>query len=812
MSALFGGEAKGEILQLRDQLDGNDAKERKAAAKRCIAIMRAGENVSSLFSSMLRCVKTPDVELKKMAYLYLVTYSSQEPEQAIMAVNTFIQDSQDPSPVVRALAVRTMCRIRLQSVAEYMVIPLRKTLHDGDAYVRKTAAFGVSKLFDVIPESVENAGLLDDLLKLLGDANPMVIANAITAILEINENRSTPIFTLSAKTVTPILNATMECTEWCQTLLYDALSRYTPGKAEDADFLIERMMPFLKHKNPAVVVGSFRCIFNWMPASGKQPQELFPQIIVPFVTLVTAADVEIQYVVLRTLSLFVQKYPRLLAKQVRIFFCKYNDPSYIKMEKLDVIVAVCDAQIAQLVLDEMSEYANHVDVAFVRKAIACVGQIAVRIEAAARRCVDILVGLVGGKASYAVEEAIVVVCDILRKFPGTFESILATVCQNLEHVKEPRARAAAIWILGEYCDMIEHVDVLLDPYLDTFHDEQVQVQLQILCALVKLYIEKPDETRDQLQFILNEATKDRNVPDVRNRALIYWRILSADPHVAKDIVVFGKQTVMHSGLHFDANILDEMIRNMGTVSGVLHVIPADFVKRVRFFPEDSDDDMRVESGLRVWRQLHVNDDSILDLFVDYDKGHMHLRIVNKSAAPVGRFEFAVNTNSVGMIVTGAPDFPASLEDGDVAEIVMSVAFEPLQIANPERTDLQMALRTSAGDVFALGKIPVEWAMTPDGNIGADAFRDLFSSLTDVAMVTLPDAKLSSDEQLAERNIFVVGRNESKVYCSFQLPSKSVFVAELEQQGLNIIATIRAQDPVYLPLVQQNVQSLFSQSK
>jgi vesicle coat complex subunit len=59
-----------------------------------------------------------NIKLKKLVYLYLQSYSSQEPEQAIMAVNTFVTDSQDSSPLIRALAVRTMCRIRL---AEYMV-------------------------------------------------------------------------------------------------------------------------------------------------------------------------------------------------------------------------------------------------------------------------------------------------------------------------------------------------------------------------------------------------------------------------------------------------------------------------------------------------------------------------------------------------------------------------------------------------------------------------------------------------------------------------------------------------------------------
>jgi hypothetical protein len=84
-----------------------------------------------------------------------------------------------------------------------------------------------------------------------------------------------------------------------------------------------------------------------------------------------------------------------------------------------------------------------------------------------------------------------------------------------------------------------------------------------------LYIDKPNETRDQLQFVLNEATKDTHVPDVNNRALICWRILSAGPQSAKDILLFGKQTAMHSGEQFEEIILDELLSNMDTVAGAV---------------------------------------------------------------------------------------------------------------------------------------------------------------------------------------------------------------------------------------------------
>jgi hypothetical protein len=497
-----------------------------------------------------------------------------------------------------------------------------------------------------------------------------------------------------------------------------------------------------------------------------------------------------------------------LAKEIRVFFCKYNDPSYVKLEKLDIIVTICGAQNAQLVLDELAEYANGVDVSFVRKAVKSVGQIALKIEAASRRAIDILVQLVTGKAAYAVEESVIVVADILRKYPGTFESILQTVCQHFDVLKEPRAKAAGIWMLGEYCDLIDHADVLLDPFLDTFHDEQPQVQLQILASLVKLYIDKPDETRDQLQFVLNEATKDSNVPDVKNRALIYWRILSADPQVAKDIVLFGKQTVAHSGEHFQAAILDELLQNMGTVSGVLHVVPADFVSRVRFARDDADDDVVVESGLRSWRQIALNDDSFLELFIDCDPANLYFRIVNKSQSAIDNFALAVNKNPVGLVITEAPAFPASLEFGDVAEVKVGFAFQASAIGNPEVPDLQIALRSSLGTVFGTGRIPVEFATTDGGSVTNDQFRELTAALAVVGAVQVDDVKLADDAQLAERKIFVVGKAEGKFYVSFQLASQASFVAELAQKGRDIVATVRARDRTALALVQQSAQALF----
>ena len=51
--------------------------------------------------------------------------------------------------------------------------------------------------------------------------------------------------------------------------------------------------------------------------------------------------------------------------------------------------------------------------------------------------------------------------------------------------------------------------------------------------MVKLFLKNPDSSQGIVQRVLNTATKDCDSPDVRDRAYIYWRLLSMDPAAAK---------------------------------------------------------------------------------------------------------------------------------------------------------------------------------------------------------------------------------------------------------------------------------------
>lgn len=118
----------GEIHELKEELANPKMDKKKEAVKKVIAAMTVGKDVSMLFTDVINCIQTASIELKKLVYLYLINYAKSQPDLAILAVNTFVKDSQDPNPLVRALAVRTMGCIRVDKITEYLCEPLRKCL------------------------------------------------------------------------------------------------------------------------------------------------------------------------------------------------------------------------------------------------------------------------------------------------------------------------------------------------------------------------------------------------------------------------------------------------------------------------------------------------------------------------------------------------------------------------------------------------------------------------------------------------------------------------------------------------------------
>jgi len=579
-SKYFQTTKKGEIHELREELSHPKMEKKKDAVKKVIAAMTVGKDVSMLFTDVVNCIQTVNIELKKLVYLYLINYAKSQPDLAILAVNTFVKDTQDQNPLIRALAVRTMGCIRVDKIVEYLCEPLRKCLKDEDPYVRKTAAVCVAKLYDINGELVEDQGFLDMVYDLLGDSNPMVVSNAVAALAEIAETSEAgrKVFQINTSTLQKMLAALNECTEWGQVFILDSLALYNPSDAREAEAIIERVTPRLQHANSAVVLSAVKVMIRYMDLITSQEalKPLYKKMAPPLVTLLSS-EPEIQYVALRNINLIVQKRAKILEHEIKVFFCKYNDPIYVKMEKLEIMIKLTQERNIEQVLMELKEYATEVDVDFVRRSVRAIGRCAIKLEKTAERCINVLLDLIQTKVNYVVQEAVIVIKDIFRKFPNRYESIIGTLCENLDTLDEPEAKGSMIWIIGEYAERIDNADELLESFLESFDDETPAVQLQMLTATVKLFLKRPAETQKMVQDVLTLATQDSDNPDLRDRGYIYWRLLSTDPEAAKQVVLAEKPHISDDSYTLDPSVLDDLITHLSTLASVYHKPPSTFI-------------------------------------------------------------------------------------------------------------------------------------------------------------------------------------------------------------------------------------------
>lgn len=143
--------------------------------------------------------------------------------------------------------------------------------------------------------------------------------------------------------------------------------------------------------------------------------------------------------------------------------------------------------------------------------------------------------------------------------------------------------------MGEYAEKINDAGEILSTFVEGFRDEYAQVQLQILTAVVKLFLKtstnptKRDESQQLLQTVLKEATSECDNPDIRDRAYIYWRLLSINPDnaIAAEVILADKPPITSTIQNLPANLLAELLSELSTLASVYHKPPSTFMETRR---------------------------------------------------------------------------------------------------------------------------------------------------------------------------------------------------------------------------------------
>ena len=583
----------GDII---DDLISLKVDRQKAAIKKIISAMTIGRDVSKLFPHVVKCIITPDLELKKLVYLYIINYARVKPLETLLAVNALKRDASDfnGNPLTRALAVRTMGCLGVEEIMQFLCDPLKDALNDKDPYVRKTGALCVAKIYDINPQLAEDQfGFLDKIKEMLEEeTNAMVLANCISALIEISTTKGKDILEINWSKCRHLMSALHENNEWTQIYLLEGISRYSPTKQDEINEMIERIIPCVSHSNAGVVLSVIKILIKLLDlVENPETIRTVCKKITPSLVTLLSSEPEIQYVALKNINILIQKRPIIFEKDIKIFFSSFTEPLYNKLEKLEIIYKLVSMNNIDIVLNELREYASDVDIKFVRRSVKLIGQCAIKLEKAAQRCVETLVELVKTQVSFVIQEAIIALKDIFRRYPNTFEGAMAIINENLRTLDDPEAKAALIWIIGEYSDRIEGAENQLIKFIDNLKEEPYIIQINILDSATKTFLKcQSEESYNILNQVFDFCTKECEDPDVRDRGYMYYRLMTIDPQIANKIIVNEKPRINEDVSGFDDNLLAILMDNLGTLSTIYEKPPESFVKKTKekYFEDDNE--------------------------------------------------------------------------------------------------------------------------------------------------------------------------------------------------------------------------------
>jgi len=194
-----------------------------------LANMSKGRNVSDFFPHVVKLVGAPNLEVRKMVYIYLARYANHDNscrELALLSINAFQRGLADREPLLRSLALRVLTCMDVPDVLQLQVLGVRTCCKDSSPYVRKCAANAVGKLHPRCLEAGDGAQaeqLVDIITTLLeDDGSTMVLTSAMIAFCEICPHRLDLLHGCYRK----VCHLLTDMDEWGQVVVMDAFAQY----------------------------------------------------------------------------------------------------------------------------------------------------------------------------------------------------------------------------------------------------------------------------------------------------------------------------------------------------------------------------------------------------------------------------------------------------------------------------------------------------------------------------------------------------------------------------------------------------------
>ncbi|KAI8087604.1 adaptin N terminal region-domain-containing protein [Gilbertella persicaria] len=547
-----------KMRNIKRQLDSKNDREKLDGLKRLIAMISKGRDVSEFFPDVVKNVVSQNIEIRKLVYIFLLRYAEQEPDLALLSINSFQKDLSDKNQIIRAMALRVMSGIRVPVISPIVLLGIKKCITDPSPYVRKTAAHAIPKCYSL--DASQKEALVEIIATLLKDRSNLVIGSTIMAFNEVCPNR----FDLIHPCFRKLCNMLGDCDEWGQMSILGVLLRYgrnqflnpnpngedqsrIPPKKKtttttsksfyssdssseeeeqenvkdieeveldvDHELLLKSCVPLLQSRNSGVVLAVAKLYYYLAPAAEAE------KIAKPLVRLLRSHR-EQSYVVLSNIATMASRRPYLFESSLQQFYAQSSEPVFIRDTKLDILTTIANESNIHTLLVELQQYIKSPNKDFVAATIQAIGRCATSVPTATDQCLRLLMKLLRSRNELVVAESVLVLTRLLQVPSEERSKSVITLVKLLDTIKVPMARANILWLVGQYAGTLPKVgpDVLRQA-VKNFINEDNATKLQTLTLAAKLICLNADHPilNSLNQYLLNLARYDTDY-DVRDRA------------------------------------------------------------------------------------------------------------------------------------------------------------------------------------------------------------------------------------------------------------------------------------------------------
>lgn len=549
--------------------------------------MYRGDSTLPFFSAIVKNVADPNIEIKKLVYLYLLHHAEAEPDLALLSINAIQKSLTDQNPLVRAMALRTMSGIKVPVISQIVSLAIKRGCGDMSPQVRKASALAVPKCYRLDPSTLPV--MLEVLSTLLGDSQYYVVGPAVQAFLEICPER----IDLLHKHYRSIVRKLVDMDEWSQIATMRLLTPYArrcfPRRMQetkeavqtnvqrsfyddddsddnivttqshvmdpDLELFLNACKQLLQSRNSAVVINAVRCILYL----GTKDQ--LQVVVGPLIALLRGPQ-DTEQIALYNMIRVALVDPKLFIRYITHMLLRAADVPAVwrlKLEILTLLFPHCGQHFKGIILSELEHFSASSDPELVRECVRAIGRCAQGDASASSRCMSILLRQISSADENLVSESLTVIRHLIQQDSPSHRNTVIMLAKHLDTTTSPEARASIIWLVGEHARIDSQMNIAPDVLrilLKGFAREHLIVKQQIALLGAKVYLQHlidspppqpqhlPEEQEDDgfseynredtkeedtiavlWQYILLLSRYDTSY-DLRDRARLYKSLLS----------------------------------------------------------------------------------------------------------------------------------------------------------------------------------------------------------------------------------------------------------------------------------------------